>query len=166
MLVRKVCLVGVFAVGKTSLATRFLSNAFPGTYLPTVGVRVGSRELDLPDSSRAKLVVWDIAGADDLTTLSSTYLKGASGLVLVADGTRLPTYRAALKLQQQCQTVVGNVPAVILINKQDLPDEQEVSVDDIRQIRESGVQVFLTSAKTGDGVLAAFTALAGVLGKS
>lgn len=160
MIVRKVCLVGTFAVGKTSLATRFLTSTFPGGYLPTVGVRVGSREVDLAAGDRAKLVVWDIAGHDELTTLSSTYLKGAAGIILVADGTRSNTFLSALRLRRQSEGVVGMVSAVIVLNKTDLPDDWEVADSAIAEAKESGLQIFGTSAKTGDGVIEAFKAMA------
>jgi small GTP-binding protein len=160
MIVRKVCLVGTFAVGKTSLATRFLTNTFPGGYLPTVGVRVGSREVDLAAGDRAKLVVWDIAGHDELTTLSSTYLKGAAGIILVADGTRAITFLTALRLRRQSEAAVGAVPAVMILNKTDLPDDWEVADGVIADAKETGLQIFVTSAKTGDGVVDAFKAMA------
>ena len=160
MIVRKVCLVGTFAVGKTSLATRFLTNTFSGGYLPTVGVRVGSREVDLVAGDRAKLVVWDIAGHDDMSTLGSTYLKGSAGIVLVADGTRAATYLTALRLRRQAEATLGSVPAVLVLNKHDLPDDWEVSDGAIEEAKESGLQIFLTSAKTGDGVVEAFKAMA------
>jgi small GTP-binding protein len=160
MIVRKVCLVGTFAVGKTSLATRFLTNTFPGTYLPTVGVRVGSREIDLTGGARAKLVVWDIAGHDELTTLSTTYLKGAAGLILIADGTRANTFLIAQRLLEQARQGLGPVPAVVVLNKFDLPDDWEVAEAAVEELKHKGLQIFLTSAKTGDGVADAFKAMA------
>jgi small GTP-binding protein len=160
MIVRKVCLVGTFAVGKTSLASRFLSNTFPGGYLPTVGVRVGSREIDLEAGMRAKLVVWDIAGHEALTTLSSTYLKGAAGIILVADGTRANTFLSALHLHEQVQASIGQVPAVLVLNKIDLPDDWEVTDQAIEAAKQTGLRIFRTSAKIGEGVVEAFEAMA------
>lgn len=163
MIVRKVCLVGTFAVGKTSLATRFLSSTFPSSYLPTVGVRVGSREIDLADGMRSKLVVWDIAGHDELTTLSSSYLKGAAGIILIADGTRANTFLTAIRLREQAQAILGMVPSVLVLNKTDLPDDWEVADGVIEEAKQSGLKIFLTSAKTGDGVEDAFKAMASLV---
>lgn len=160
MIVRKVCLVGTFSVGKTSLATRILTNTFPGAYLPTVGVRVGSREIELAAGSRAKLVVWDIAGHDELTTLGANYLKGAAGLILVADGTRATTFLTAQRLLEQATTALGPVPAVLLLNKHDLTDDWEIDQSAIEEVKRGGIQIFMTSAKNGDGVADGFKALA------
>jgi hypothetical protein len=109
-----------------------------------------------------KLVVWDIAGKSALDTLNQSYLKGASGLILVVDGTREPTLRSALYLQMQANTVLAGVPAVLLVNKLDLIDKWEILPATIAELRKT-LPVFETSARSGDGVEAAFAALAGKL---
>jgi small GTP-binding protein len=157
-LARKICLLGDFGVGKTSLVARFVRNTFSDKYLTTVGVKVDTREVATPGGAR-KLVVWDIAGRNALDTVSQTYIRGASGLVLVADGTREPTLRAALYLQVQARTVLGEVPAVLLVNKLDRVDDWEIKPATLAELRKTLV-VFETSARTGDHVEAAFAALA------
>jgi small GTP-binding protein len=157
----KVCLLGDFGVGKTSLVARFVRNTFSDKYLTTVGVKVDSREIATAAGLR-KLVVWDIAGKSALDTVSQTYIRGASGLILVADGTREPTLRAALYLQMQARTTLGEVPAVLLVNKLDRIDEWEIKPATIAELRKT-LPVFETSARSGDGVEAAFAALAGQL---
>lgn len=87
-LARKICLLGDFAVGKTSLVSRFVRNTFSEKYLTTVGVKVDSRALELADGRALKLVVWDLAGKSELDSMNRSYIRGASGLMLVADGTR------------------------------------------------------------------------------
>lgn len=160
-LARKICLLGDFGVGKTSLVARFVRNTFSDKYLTTVGVKVDTREVATADGTR-KLVVWDIAGRNALDTVSQTYIRGASGLVLVADGTREPTLRSALYLQVQARTVLGDVPAVLLVNKLDRVDDWEIKPATLAELRKTMV-VFETSARTGDHVEAAFAALAGKL---
>ena len=87
-LARKICMLGDFGVGKTSLVSRFVRNTFSEKYLTTVGVKVDSKEVDRGGRGPLKLVVWDIAGKSALDALNMSYLRGASGLLLVADGTR------------------------------------------------------------------------------
>lgn len=155
---RKICLLGDFGVGKTSLVARFVRNTFSDKYLTTVGVKVDSREVATPSGAR-KLVVWDIAGKSALDTVSQSYIRGASGLILVADGTREPTLRSALYLQVQARTALGEVPAVLLVNKLDRVDDWEIKPATIAELRKT-LPVFETSARTGDHVEAAFAALA------
>jgi small GTP-binding protein len=157
----KVCLLGDFGVGKTSLVARFVRNTFSEKYLTTVGVKVDTRELAL-DGKPVKLVIWDIAGRGSLDTLDKNYLRGASGLLLVCDGTREATFRSALYLHMQSRSVLGNVPAVLMINKLDLADRWEVTPAMSAEIRKTQ-PVFESSALTGDGVEAAFATLAGAM---
>ncbi len=155
---RKICLLGDFAVGKSSLVARFVRNTFSDKYLTTVGVKVDSKEVRLTDRA-VKLVVWDLAGKAELDSLNKTYIRGAHGLMLVVDGTREASLRAALYLWMQSQKQLAQVPVVLMINKLDMIDRWEVSSADIARLSES-VPTFRTSALSGEGVEAAFTTLA------
>ena len=81
MIKKKVCVVGDFAVGKTSLTQKFVNNVFSEKYLTTVGVKIDTMEID-----QTKLVIWDLAGRDSLSPINLSYLAGASGVIYVADG--------------------------------------------------------------------------------
>lgn len=157
-LARKVCMLGDFGVGKTSLVARFLRNTFDEKYLTTVGVKVDSREVALDAGQSLKLVLWDIAGKNALDALNQNYLRGASGLVLVADGTREATLRTVLGLLMQARALLPEVQSVLLLNKLDLVDRWEVAPATLAELRHT-LPVFETSARTGDGVEAAFAAL-------
>ena len=158
---RKVCLLGDFGVGKTSLVARYVRNTFSDKYLTTVGVKVDSQLVERPGGA-IKLVIWDIAGKSALDLLNQSYLKGASGVMLVCDGTREPTLRSALYLLMQARSTLGEPKAVLLVNKLDLVDKWEVLPRTVAGLRET-MPVFETSARTGDGVEAAFAALAELL---
>lgn len=156
---RKVCLLGDFAVGKSSLVARFVRNTFSDKYLTTVGVKVDSKLVQLGDDRSVKLVVWDLAGKAELDSLNRGYIRGAHGVLLVADGTREASLRAALYLWMQSQKQLPGVPVVMLVNKLDLIDRWEVSAADVARLRES-LPTFRTSARDGDGVEDAFATLA------
>ncbi len=159
---RKVCLLGPFAVGKTSLSTRFVHRIFHEKYLSTIGVRVdkahvhvGERELDL--------MVWDIEGDDEFAPLRTSYLRGASGYLLVADGTRPATLDAVERLHERVVAVLGAVPFVLAINKADLAAQWAVDRSVLDRLMRQGWHVIMTSARTGDGVADAFHDLAAQL---
>jgi small GTP-binding protein len=156
---RKVCMLGDFGVGKTSLIARFVRNTFSDKYLTTVGVKVDSREVTLADGSSRKLVIWDIAGKSALDALNMSYLRGASGLLLVADGTREATLRAAIDLLMQSRTLLPDARAVLLINKLDIVERWEVAPSTLAELRRT-LSVYETSALSGDGVEQAFAELA------
>ncbi|HET9032170.1 MAG TPA: Rab family GTPase [Dokdonella sp.] len=156
---RKVCMLGDFGVGKTSLVTRFMRNTFSDKYLTTVGVKVDSKLVDCADQGSLKLVLWDIAGNSALDALNMSYLRGASGLLLVADGTREASLRTAIDLLLQSRSLLADAQAVLIINKLDLVERWEVLPSTLVELRQS-MPVIETSALSGDGVEQAFTELA------
>ena len=158
-LVRKVCMIGDFGVGKTSLVARFVRGIFSMRYLTTMGVKIDAKEVELAEGRSLKLVLWDVAGADTLSSVERTYLRGASGYLVVADGTRRRTLESARRLQAEAAGLLGDVPFVLLLNKHDLREQWEV--DDA--LIPPDWWVMRTSAKTGEGVEAAFNALARLL---
>ena len=157
----KVCIVGDFAVGKTSVVERFVTNQFSDKYLTTVGVKIDTKEIDLPDTDvRHKLVLWDVAGSDRFGAKEFAYLRGAAGLVFVADGTRFGTVDSALQLRGQIDERYGPIPSVILLNKHDLASEWTVSEERIGELGLVFADVYRTSAKTGEEVESALLRLA------
>lgn len=156
---RKLCLLGDFGVGKTSLVARFVRSTFSEKYLTTVGVKVDSKDVALPGRDPVRLVIWDIAGRGALDTLGLNYLRGASALLLVADGTRESSLRSVLNLLMQSRSVAPDAIVALAVNKLDLVDRWEVAPATLAELRHS-LPVFETSALSGDGVEAAFADLA------
>jgi small GTP-binding protein len=155
---RKICLLGDFAVGKTSLVSRFVHNVFSDRYLTTVGVKVDTRVIDTNDSA-VKLVIWDLAGSATLSTPARAYIQGSHGFLVVCDGTRRGTLTSALALLNVARTQIGERPAVLLVNKQDLSDSWEVDQDSLDKARDQCSNVLASSAKTGANVERAFRLL-------
>ena len=156
---KKICLLGAFAVGKTSLVRRYVDSIFSDVYLTTVGVKIDKRTLTVGGEGLT-LILWDIAGEDDVSAVRTTYLRGAAGYFLVVDGTRGATLAVARSIQARAESALGRVPFVVLVNKHDVRPEWEVSQQDLDELRSTGWPVELTSACTGEGVEEAFQALA------
>ena len=97
---KKICMLGGFSVGKTSLVKRFVESVFSETYLTTVGVKIDKKTVVLSDRI-VNLILWDLAGEDNISSLRMSYLRGAAGYVLVADGTRRSTLNVALSLRER-----------------------------------------------------------------
>jgi len=155
----KVCLLGSYAVGKTSLVRRFVSSMYSDSYYATLGVRIDKKTITIGQASVA-LHIWDVAGEEESTSLPASYLAGSQGFLLVVDGTRPKTLDVAVVLAERAERVMGPVPFVALLNKADLADRwalDEATIDDL--VRQ-GWTVVRTSAKTGENVEQAFHTLA------
>ena len=156
---KKICMLGAFSVGKTSLVKRFIQSVFSEAYLTTVGVKIDKKTVELPHRT-VTLILWDLAGEDDISSLRMSYLRGAAGYVLVADGTRAATLEVALSLRRRVEADFGPLPFVLLLNKNDLREGWAIGDDEIERLRQSGWWVRSTSARTGEGVDEAFGKLA------
>jgi len=159
MIQKKVCMIGSFGVGKTSLVARFVRSIFSEKYHTTVGVKIDKKVVEVGEK-QVTLVLWDIAGEDALTTVRASQLRGASGYILVVDGQRRATYETALDLQRRVGEAIGSVPFLCVLNKSDLRERWEVTEDDVEALRQSGWPVLFSSAKTGEGVEDVFQELA------
>ncbi len=154
---KKICMLGGFAVGKTSLVRRFVSSIFSDTYQTTVGVHIEKKDVQLGERE-VTLMLWDLHGEDELQSVRSSYLRGSSGLLFVADGTRAATLDVVLALRQRARDTIGDVPAILLVNKCDLP-ECELDDERLQALQDEGWTVLRTSAKTGEHVEQAFVEL-------
>jgi len=159
MIQKKICMLGATGVGKTSLVSRFVLSLFSDTYLTTIGVKVDKKTVSV-DGEDVTLLLWDIYGQDEFQTVRTSYLRGASGYVLVADGTRQLTLGTARELQKASEAVIGRVPFVLVLNKADLADDWRIDDRALWRMAEDGWSVIKTSAKTGAGVDDAFLTLA------
>jgi small GTP-binding protein len=149
-------MVGHFGVGKTSLVRRFVESMFEDKYLTTLGVKIDKKEV-VVNGQAITLMLWDIAGEDDLAQLRVAHLRGAHGYILVVDGCRAVTLEKAKELQKRVTDTIGPVPFILVINKCDLRDRWEVLQADIEAC---GWPTFETSAKSGSGVEEMFLGLA------
>lgn len=157
---RKVCIIGDFAVGKTSTVARFVNQVFSDKYLTTVGVKIDTRDMPLADGRELRMVIWDIAGSDRFSQAEFSYLRGAQAYLLVADGTREATLANALSLRRAVIEKFGELPHVLLLNKYDLQDQWQIGDAEVEKLRADGSVVLCTSAKTGACVEQAFDRLA------
>ena len=155
MIQKKICLVGVYATGKTSLVRQFVYSKFTDKYHSTVGVKIDRKEVTVPDGM-VNLVLWDLEGRDGHGDVRPSYLRGASGIIYVADGTRPGTFEQIFELRALAEKTIGTVPSVFAINKADLTDEWQVTDSQIAALDASKWHALRTSAKTGEGVEAAF----------
>jgi small GTP-binding protein len=156
---KKICMLGAFGVGKTSLVRRYVDSIFSDVYLTTVGVKIDKKTVALGGST-LDLILWDIAGEDEVSALRTSYVRGAAGYLLVVDGTRAATLATAQSIRSRLDAEIGRVPFIALLNKCDLQNEWALAEESVQALQNDGWPLTRTSAKTGEGVEAAFRQLA------
>ncbi|MCB1582465.1 MAG: Rab family GTPase [Marinicella sp.] len=157
MISKKICLIGRFAVGKTSLVDRFVKNHFAEKYQTTVGVAISTKIMN----ETTKLIIWDIAGFEQENHYKP-YLRGAHGIVYVVDATE-PESIHTLDLILADSPELKDKPAVCFINKADLKDDIKWQDEFDAKLSQIVAQSFWTSAKTGENVESGFATLSQLL---
>jgi len=158
MLKKKICLLGSYGVGKTSLVARFVHSMFADKYHTTVGVKIDKKVLDV-DGQEVTLMLWDMAGEEEGAPVKLNQVKDASGYLLVVDGTRAKTLDIARSIQQRVETEIGSRPFLVLVNKADLRESWEIPDSAWADLAGAGWSILETSAKSGQHVEEAFASL-------
>ena len=78
MIQKKVCMIGVFGTGKTSLVQQYVHSKFSEKYHSTVGVKIDRKTVDV-NGETVSLVLWDIAGKDAEEDVPASYVRGQIG---------------------------------------------------------------------------------------
>jgi len=158
MLKKKICMLGYYGVGKTSLVSQFVNHLFADKYQTTVGVKIDKKVVAV-EEREVTLMLWDIAGEEDDAPVKLNYVRDSSGYLLVVDGRRRKTLDAAVSIQQRVEKEIGRRPFLLLANKADERDHWEIPGAALQDLTARGWMVLETSAKTGEKVEEAFLAL-------
>ena len=161
----KVCLLGGLGVGKTSLVRRYVLDEFDDHYVITLGAKVTKREVDVGIEGvgpvRVDLTLWDTMGEESLRpTLTDIVLHGIKGVLGVCDVSDRRTIGPMASWIDLTSGLRPGIPVQILANKSDLPRKEQAMRDVLNLGRRHAAPCYLTSAKTGDNVTAAFEDLA------
>lgn len=166
---KKVCLLGDFAVGKTSLVRRFVYDLFDDRYISTIGVKVSRKTVSVPrddDVVELHMLLWDLAGSDEFNHMRTSYLSGASGVVLVGDLTRPDTFAGLPVYLAEVRRLNPAAAVVLAANKMDRLNGggQEAVLEPVRALAGMlDAPLYLTSALLGAAVEEAFRHLAHML---
>ncbi len=159
---KKICLLGAFSVGKTSLVRKFVHSIFDDNYHSTIGVMIDKKVVHTRDHDVA-MVIWDIAGEEEFFQIPDSYVTGVQGFMFVADGTRPDTLETLKSIRERFQSLAGNLPEVVLLNKKDLEDQWSIDAATEQDFAKNNVLCLTTSAADGRNVEKAFISLAGQL---
>lgn len=162
MIQKKVCMLGMPGVGKTSLVRRFVNRMFEEKYHATLGAKVDHKFVAL-EPQGVNLLLWDIEGQEGAAR-SENYFRGAHGALLVHDLARPETAQALAEYCERFLRIAPRAQLVLVGNKSDLVEVKNLDMTELRAaLGQKPSAYFSTSAKTGENVEAAFEKLAQLL---
>ncbi len=161
---RKICLIGDWGVGKTSLIRKFVLDQFDDKYIVTLGTKVTKKRIKFKknngDIIDLNLVIWDIMGQEEFKKIQKSAYRGAHAAFIVCDITRKETLDNLSRWRNEIFKIAGIIPIIILVNKADLRGQENFSLDELAKTAlELKAKHYLTSAKNGQNVEAAFKAI-------
>lgn len=157
----KLLLIGDSGVGKSCLLLRFADDTYTESYISTIGVDFKIRTIEL-DGKTIKLQIWDTAGQERFRTITSSYYRGAHGIIVVYDVTDLESYNNVKQwLHEIDRYACENVNKLLVGNKSDLQGKRAVETKDAAEFADSlGIEFLETSAKNATNVEKAFMMMA------
>lgn len=118
---------------------------------------------DPTDKKKIKLTIWDTAGQEKFRSLTSSYYRGAQGVILVYDVTRPETFKDLKEIWLKELEIYADLDDLILMvvgNKIDLQPDRQVSTEEGAQLAKELSALFMeSSAKTKVGIKAIFEEL-------
>jgi len=160
----KISIIGDGGVGKTSLIKKFTKGTFERDYIQTIGAQFSRYDIEI-DGDLVNLIFWDISGQDDFNFLQPLFYKESKACIIVysleENDLGNESFKHIENWHNELIKYCGNIPVVLFANKVDLVEENELDIDKIQNIvnKHNFLGFYLTSAKTGQGVIDAFNAI-------
>eukprot|EP00002_Diphylleia_rotans_P009588 TRINITY_DN19974_c0_g1_i1.p1 TRINITY_DN19974_c0_g1~~TRINITY_DN19974_c0_g1_i1.p1 ORF type:complete len:204 (-),score=48.34 TRINITY_DN19974_c0_g1_i1:199-810(-) len=157
----KLLLIGDTGVGKSCILVRFADEKFNETYVSTIGVDFKIRTVEI-EGKTIKLQIWDTAGQERFRTITTSYYRGAHGIILVYDITESTTFDGLRQWLKEIESYASEtVERLIVGNKCDLTEKRQVAYEEAKRFAdEVKIQLLETSAKNSTNVEQAFLTMA------
>eukprot|EP01111_Echinosteliopsis_oligospora_P017835 TRINITY_DN787_c0_g1_i1.p1 TRINITY_DN787_c0_g1~~TRINITY_DN787_c0_g1_i1.p1 ORF type:complete len:204 (-),score=57.43 TRINITY_DN787_c0_g1_i1:171-782(-) len=157
----KLLLIGDSGVGKSCLLLRFADDTYTESYISTIGVDFKIRTIEL-NGKTIKLQIWDTAGQERFRTITSSYYRGAHGIIVVYDVTDQVSFNNVRQwLQEIDRYACENVNKLLVGNKSDLVSKKVVEEKSAAEFADGlGIPFMETSAKNSTNVEQAFIKMA------
>jgi len=154
----KVVVIGDAGVGKSSILLRFTDDTFEEQMQSTIGVDFKVKMLER-EGKRLKMTIWDTAGQERFRTLTSSYYRGAQGIIMAYDVARRETFEHLEQWLQEVEvyTPGGGRDVVKLLVGNKVDQERAVAREQAEEwARAKGMLFLECSAKTKAGIQEVF----------
>jgi len=156
----KLVLLGDSSVGKSSLASYFISKQFYEFQEPTIGAAFISKQITI-ENKNINVEIWDTAGQERYKSLAPMYYRGAEGAIIVYDITQKDSFKGAKSWLDEIKAKGHEHCEIILVgNKLDLDEYRDIDKNDVMDFTMgNSITQLLTSAKTGENIELVFERL-------
>jgi len=157
----KITVIGNGRVGKTSLIQKFTQGSFQEDYIRTIGAQFSIYDQEI-DGDKIRLLFWDIAGQDEFNFARPSFFKNSKAAIIVysleENDLGVDSFNHISNWHEDIIRFCGDIPVVLFANKVDLVDENKLDNSRIQGIvtKHNLLEAYITSAKTGQGVIEAF----------
>ena len=158
----KVLLIGDSGVGKSCILLRFCDGSFNPNQQSTIGVDFKVKTIACGGKT-CKMTLWDTAGQERFRTLTSSYYRGAQGIVIVYDVTNKDSFDFLPQWLKEVDVYSPNggkdVVKILVGNKIDLEDRVVSRKEGEAWARSKGMMYLECSAATSAGITQVFDEL-------
>jgi len=154
-MVKKIVVLGLFGVGKTSLLKKYVDGIFSEEYQVTIGVHILKKTVEIQGQS-VKLILWDTEGTENIDEIRKTYFTGAHGFIYVFDISRPKSYLNVTSDIDFLKSEYQGIPIVVAANKSDLLPAGTIT----EKKKEMPLVDVMVSAKEGSNVNRLFEKMA------
>lgn len=157
----KILIIGDSGVGKSCILLRFTEDTFTESYISTIGVDFKIRTIS-QEGKTIKLQIWDTAGQERFRTITTSYYRGAHGIMIVFDLTDLESFENIKQwILEINRYSCNNVNKILIGNKSDLRSQRMISYEEAKEYAEQqGMEYFETSAKNANNIDKVFYTIA------
>ncbi|MBY9010695.1 MAG: GTP-binding protein [Candidatus Lokiarchaeota archaeon] len=160
----KISIIGDGGVGKTSLIKKYTKGTFKRDYVKTIGAQFSRYDKEL-NGDIINLIFWDIAGQNDFNFLQPLFYKESKAAIIIssleANDLGKDSFTHIKNWSNNLKKYCGDVPVVLFANKVDLIETNNIDSVKIQELvkKFDFAGYYITSAKTGEGVIEAFNAI-------
>ena len=151
-------------MGKSSLLNRLRGEEFGEAYTATIGVDFFNYSTSV-EGKDVTLQIWDTAGQERFMAITSTFFRGAHGVLIVYDVTSRQSFESVQRwFHCIAESNSSGMEKVVVGNKCDLAAARQVSTAEGLELAQTlglpSIRFFESSAKTGDNATEVFTGMA------
>ena len=164
----KIVVIGDGAVGKTSLIKKYTKGTFEKDYVKTIGAQLSKYNKEI-NGDMIRLIFWDIAGQEDFNFLHHLFYKETKAAIIVfsleQNDLGKDSFTHIENWYNQLNKYSDDIPVLLFANKVDLVSKDKINKTEIQEIgkKYNIFNYYITSAKSGEGVIEAFNAIIEIL---